>query len=80
MKITKSILITFSMLTMLQGCSTNYYGHSKEEWDNFSREEQIAIEKEYQSIIGTANAQKHKDIIDARKQSIIDLGTTGRKY
>ena len=63
----------------LLGCSTPYYGYSKDDWNNLSEEERIAIKKEYQFIIEARERQKHEDVIDARTQSVIDLGVEGAK-
>ena len=68
------------VIIALQGCSTPYYGHSKIEWDNLSEVEKVAVKKEYQFIIDSKVTQKHKDIIDARTQSVIDFGVEGPKY
>ena len=72
-KFLQTLLVTI----LLQGCSTLYYGHSKVVWDNFSEDEQIAIRNEYQFIFDSQMEQKHKKIIDARTQSIIDRGVNG---
>ena len=75
----KPINILFLILA-IQGCSTPYYGYSKEDWNSLSEEERIAIKKEYQSIIDSNREQQHKDILDERTQSIIDRGVEGPKY
>lgn len=64
----------------IQGCSTLYYGHTKEDWDNLSEEEKIAIKEEYQFIVDSKKEKAHKDIIDARTQSIIERGVEGPKH
>ena len=68
------------LIISIQGCSTSYYRHSKEDWNNLSIEERIAIKEEYQIIIDSKRGQAHKDILDARTQSIIDRGVDGPKY
>lgn len=60
------------------GCSMFYYGHTKEEWMQFSEEEQEEAKKEYQRIVETKREQDDSDTIDTRSQSVIDYGV--RKY
>lgn len=76
----KKLLPLFSSLLVvlfIQGCSALYYGHSKEDWDRLTDDEQAAIKLEYQTIIDSKRAQAHQDVINARTQSIIDLGVSG---
>lgn len=67
-------LVILAATVLLQGCSTLYFGHSKEEWNSFSDDEKTAIKAEYQTIINSRNEQTHTDKINARTQSIIDYG------
>ena len=53
-----------------------YYGHTKEEWNKLTKEEQIVIIKDYEVIINSRHAQTHKDKINSRTQSIVDFGNS----
>jgi len=55
-------------------CTTPYFGYSKTDWKNLSKKERMTIKAEYKNIISAQREQKHTDLIDARKQSIISLG------
>jgi len=68
------------ILFILQACTTQYYGHTKNEWNNFSKEEKIAIKMEYQKIIDSRNKQNHKDIISSRTEQVIDMGVNPTRY
>ena len=68
------------IIVLITGCSTTYYGHSKTEWDMLSKEEQTTIIEEYQFIIESKRKQEHKDIIDARTESVIELGVREQNY
>ncbi len=68
------------VIVVFQGCSTPYYGHSKEDWEKLSEEEHVAIKKEYQFIVDSRKEQTHKNTINAKTQSVIDLGIAGPKY
>jgi len=76
----RTIACILLVIVVFQGCSTPYYGYSKEGWESLSDEERIAKKEEYQVIIDSKKQQAHKDIIDARTQSVIDLGVKGPKY
>ena len=76
----KNILNVLLVVVVFQGCSTPNYGYSKEGWKSLSEEERVTIKEEYQAIIDSKKKQAHKDIIDARTQSIIDRGVAGPKY
>ena len=58
----------------LSGCSIFYYGHTKEQWMQFSEEEKVEAKKEYQRIVETKREQDDSDALDARNQSVIDYG------
>jgi hypothetical protein len=51
-----------------------YYGHTKEDWEQFSDEEKVAAKKEYQRIVEIKREQDDSDALDARNQSVIDYG------
>lgn len=73
------LIKTVFFIAIIQGCSTPYYGYSKSDWYALSIIERAEIEKEYEFVKNTRKEQKHKDIINARTQSIIDLGVDGGK-
>jgi len=74
MKIQCFSLSITTVLFILQACTTQHYGHTKNEWDNFSKEEKMAIKLEYQEIIDSRNKQDHKNIIESRTEQVIDMG------
>jgi len=80
MKIQYFSLSIISVLFILQACTTQYYGHTKNEWDNFSKEEKMAIKLEYQEIIDSRNKQAHKDIINSRTEQVIDMGVNPGRH
>ncbi len=63
----------------LGACASHWYGYPRDEWRRLSAEEQAAARQEYQFIIDQREAQKHQDLIDERKQSIIDYGSSVQK-
>lgn len=75
-----NLIKTIFVVVIMQGCATPYYGYSKSDWDAMSEIDKVAIKEEYEFIKNTQAQQKHKDIIGARTQSIIDRGVKGRKY
>ena len=59
----------------LGACASPWYGYSRDQWRRLSAEEQAAARAEYEYVIEQREAQKHEDLIDDRKQSIIDYGS-----
>lgn len=59
----------------LGACASPWYGYSHDEWRRLSAEELAAARAEYDFIVDQREAQKHDDLIDDRKQSIIDYGS-----
>lgn len=66
-------------IILISGCSSPYYGYTKQEWDGFSEKEQAAIKAEYQTVIDAKNNQAHTDKINDRTQSVIDYGVSPGK-
>lgn len=64
-----------ALVLVLGACARPWYGYSRDEWRRLSADEQAAARAEYEFIIEQREAQKHEDLIDDRKQSIIDYGT-----
>lgn len=74
MKKLYSLLLFAIALTLVQSCSSPYYGYTNDEWTNFSEKEQNSIKTDYQTITNIRNAQSHTDKINERTQSVIDYG------
>ena len=64
---------------MVQGCSTPYYGYTKENWNDFTEEEKALIKNEYQAITDIRNSQSHANKINKRTQSVIDYGVSNEQ-
>lgn len=71
----KNILLLLSVVLCFS-CAKPYYGYSKQEWNSLSIEERTAVRAEYQDIISAKHAQEHEDLLEQRKQSVIDLGAS----
>jgi hypothetical protein len=69
-------LLLFSTIFIIQACSTPYYGHTKDQWNNFSETEKISIKTKYKTITNIRNAQSHTNKINERTQSVIDYGVS----
>ena len=67
--------IFFLLAFLIQGCSTPYYGYTKQEWDNLSKDEKTAIKSDYQTVIDSKSVQEHADTINAIKDKIIKRGS-----
>jgi len=76
MKILKYILFILIIGLSVSGCSTPYFGHTKEEWDKLSEKEKTEVKKEYGTVLETRDNQANTDKINKRTQSIIDLGSS----
>lgn len=74
----------FFLLVLLglvsSGCANSHYGYTESQWNGLSSEEQVAVKKEYETAIEARRQQKHRDNLEARKQSVIDLGNEKRLY
>ena len=73
MRETAAVLLVF----LLYGCTTSYYGYSKDAWNGMSEGERSSIKSEYELVLESRNKQGHQDVIDARMQSVIDRGAEG---
>ena len=76
----RSTIYTVLGLLCLNGCSNSWYGYSKQQWGQFSAEEQAEIKAEYGFVIDAREQQKHKDKLEQRKRSIIDYGASYPRY
>ena len=61
-------------VTLCFSCAKPYYGYSKQDWDKLPVEQQRIIKAEFQPIIDSTRLQAHKNMMQKRKQSLIDLG------
>ena len=68
------------ILLALTGCAKPYYGYTKSEWDQLSPEEQLAAKSERETVLHEKNTMRHEDMIDDRKQQVIDLGISKAGY
>jgi len=66
-------LVLFLVLISI-GCATPYYGYSKEDWEQLTKEEKQAAKAEYQEIIDYQYRRNHEDQFEARKQQVIQRG------
>lgn len=66
------VLITL----VCSGCVAPYYGYSENEWNNLSENKKRATKAEYQQIIDAKKSQQHADLINERKQQIINRGAS----
>lgn len=80
MKIPAYIITAILFLITTQACTTPYYGYSKDDWGKLSEDEQATVKGDYELIIDSRREQVHRDIIDARTQSVIDLGVNGPRH
>jgi len=58
------------------GCTKPYYGYSKTEWEELTEEEQQAVKSQYARVLHDKDTMRHEDMIDDRKQQVIDLGVS----
>jgi len=77
MKTLRHSMTALLFLLSVPACTTPYYGYSKEDWGKLTKDEQTAVKSEYELIVESRREQVHRDIIDARTQSVIDLGVNG---
>jgi len=73
--------LTFIILiVLLYGCSTLYYGHTKDQWNALSEQEKSQIKSEYKDVMASQKNQGHDDKIKARDQQVIDRGINPGRY
>ena len=80
MKTSVYTLTAILFLITAQACTTPYYGYSKDDWGKLTEAEQAIVKSDYETIIDSRKEQVHRDIIDARTQSVIDLGVNGPRH
>ena len=66
--------LSYLLFFICASCAKPYYGYSESEWKNLSKKEKTAIKAEYQGVVDAKNAQQHADLIDSRRQQIIEIG------
>lgn len=69
-------IVSFSMI----GCSTPYYGYTKEDWNSLTKEKQDEVKAEYQSMVDIRENQRRMQPIDARTHSIMNYGVQVPKH
>ncbi len=74
MKILNYSFLLMISASLLQACSSPYYGYTKNEWDSLTDEQRTIVKEEYQAVITARNNQSHTDKLDERTQSIIEFG------
>ena len=55
-------------------CASDHYGHSKEEWDKLSPEQQQAAKQDYEEILKKKKDWEHDQILRERDEQIIRRG------
>ena len=73
---TISLLCGMIALLLLSSCATPYYGYSKAEWEQLSPEQQNSIKSEYDQALHYKNTMAHEDMIEGRKQDVVDWGVS----
>lgn len=66
------------LILICSGCMKPYYGYSENEWIKLSDQEKKAVKLEYQQIINAKNSQRHADLVEERKQEVIDFGVSAQ--
>lgn len=80
MKQLNHFLIMLLVLVFGQSCSASYFGHTEEEWNKLTEEEQMIIKNDYQTVLDAQRNQPHTDKIKERLQSVVDYGRTLKKF
>ncbi|WP_455212299.1 hypothetical protein [Kaarinaea lacus] len=71
------IILSFIVVLLMNfGCAKFYYGYSKTEWKGLTEEEKQAAKSEYARVLHDKDTMRHEDMIDDRKQQVIDLGVS----
>ena len=65
----------FLLMLGLSACVSEPYGYTRQQWRELSTEEQAKAQAEYKDIIKLKDGQQHEDLIEMRKQSVIDYGS-----
>lgn len=71
----KNLVIYISLIALVSGCASNFYGHTKEEWQELTPEQQ----KEAQAHIKELDDQQYNR--DLTNKKLNDLfGTTSHRF
>ena len=70
------VLCKIILLMLLSSCAHPYYGYTKAEWEQLTPEQQNSIKSEYDQALHYKNTMAHEDMIEGRKQDVIDWGVS----